>query len=255
MAKKGDYAVGYGKPPIDKRFQKGTSPNPNGRPVGSKNKETPDTFSKMLQEEASRFIEVREKGKATKMKTNRAIMRQVLIAAANGNLKAQKLALEIISKDENRRAAENAQRFDAADDFKKWWAEDSKRRKLRGEPEPNFRFHPDNFHLDYANGTVTYLGLTPDQKTYVDMINRMKEFFEAALLGLVEEETPSGEEIEWVWDELKYIVSVLSKLNKSMGMPWSTEFPKFPDMDEVNEVEKRVMKELGIKKTPKRAGS
>jgi hypothetical protein len=33
----GDYAVGYRRPPEDKRFRKGTSGNPRGRPKGSKN--------------------------------------------------------------------------------------------------------------------------------------------------------------------------------------------------------------------------
>src|SRR6185503_786038 len=122
---------------------------------GSKNKVTPYSFSKMLQEEGSRFIEVREKGKIRKMNTNRAIMRATLIAAANGDIKAQKLALDIMAKDENRRAADNADRLKAAHDYKQWWAGESKRRKLHGEPDPNFRFHPDKLHIDYANGTVT----------------------------------------------------------------------------------------------------
>jgi hypothetical protein len=31
-----DYAVGYGKPPVETRFQKGQSGNPQGRPRGTK---------------------------------------------------------------------------------------------------------------------------------------------------------------------------------------------------------------------------
>jgi hypothetical protein len=246
MGKKGTYDVGFGKPPVHSRFKKGKSGNNDGRPSGVKNKETDDSFSKMLREEGSRFIEVKENGKHKKMPTNRAIMRAVLLAAASGKIAAQKLALTLFSKDDNRRAAENADRFNAAADFKKWWAEESKRRRLRDEPEPDFMFHPDHFHLDFKNGTVTYVGLTADQKEYFEGRTNMRGFFESSVLSLIEGPPPSGEDLITVWEDLQHSVRTLAKLYKSLGLPWATDFPDLPNLDRMDELKKRIMKDLGL---------
>jgi hypothetical protein len=254
MAKKDKYEVGYGKPPVSTRFKKGESGNKSGRPAGSKNLVTDNSFSKMLQEEGSRFIDVRQKGKLKRMSTDRAIIRAVFIAAANGNSRAQKLAIDIMSKDENRRAAQTAERFAAAVDFKNWWAGESKRRKMTGEPEPDFMFHPDNFHLDYANGTVRYLGLTADETKYMEMMNRLKGMHQWAALKILQEGPPEERDfLEFTWDELKHCVEITAKFDASMGMPpWPTEPPDCPDLKELDELEKRIMKERGFKKPPKR---
>ena len=206
----------------------------------------------MLQEEGSRFIEVKEKGKLKKLSTNRAIMRATFIAATNGNSRAQKLVFDLMTKDENRRAADNAARFNAAHDFKQWWAGELKRRKLRGEPEPDFLFHPDKFHLDYASGTVTYTGRTADQQRYIELYEQLRQCHEFDLLELLEEGPPPPEDLPMVWEDLKHDVKIISKLHGDLGLPWAKEFPLLPDFNELSEVEERVRKELGLPPRPKK---
>jgi hypothetical protein len=244
----GGYEVGYGKPPKHSRFKKGTSANPEGRRPGSKNKPTTDGFSKMLREEGTRFIDVKEKGKLKKMNTDRAIMRSVFIAAASGNIKAQKLSLDILSKDATRRSTENRDRFDAAADYKKWWTEESMRRRLHGEPEPRLMFHPDDFHLNYEAGTVTYTGMTERQEEYVTSLLELKGFHEGALISLAEEEpVPKGENIALVWEDLKHIVSMLEKINAALDLPWRRDVETCPDLKKLKELKGEIMREMKLK--------
>ena len=57
----GDYEVGYKKPPVHTRFQKGQSGNPRGRPRGSKN------LSTLLIEALDKLVVVTENGKRRKI--------------------------------------------------------------------------------------------------------------------------------------------------------------------------------------------
>jgi hypothetical protein len=64
---RGDYEVGYKKPPKHTQFKKGECANPNGRPKGKKNMQT------MLQDTLLAKIEIRENGKPKKVTKLQAI--------------------------------------------------------------------------------------------------------------------------------------------------------------------------------------
>jgi|TARA_B100000315_G_C14463215_1_gene534727 hypothetical protein len=91
--------VGYGKPPKKTQFKKGQSGNPKGRPKGSKNqgsKSYDERLKDMVLEEAYRTISVQEDGGMASMSMLQAILRSLAVKAAKGDLRAQKLVMDMI---------------------------------------------------------------------------------------------------------------------------------------------------------------
>ncbi len=83
MAK--EYAVGYGKPPTVRQFQKGHSGNPQGRPKGSPN------FKTDLQEELLEPLNVTEGGHTRVIPKQRAIVKRTVEQALKGQMRATEL--------------------------------------------------------------------------------------------------------------------------------------------------------------------
>jgi hypothetical protein len=86
------YETGFGKPPRATRFKKGASPNPRGRPKGSKNLAT------ILRDEGNQHVEVAEKGRQLKLTKNEVFIRQMFNKASIGDLKAAALIVETMRK-------------------------------------------------------------------------------------------------------------------------------------------------------------
>ena len=78
----GDYAVGYCRPPSSRRFKKGHSGNPRGRPKGAKNLAT--YFDAILKQKVS----VREGGHVKTMSKAEAMVHSVVLKAMKGDSKA-----------------------------------------------------------------------------------------------------------------------------------------------------------------------
>jgi Family of unknown function (DUF5681) len=91
-----DYVVGYGKPPLHTRFQKGQSGNPTGRPRGKKN------VSTLLSAALDAAIIVVENGRRKKISKREAIITQLVNKSASADLKATQIVLAMLQDFEAR---------------------------------------------------------------------------------------------------------------------------------------------------------
>ena len=85
-----DYEVGYGKPPLHTRFQKGKSGNPKGRPRGRKN------ISTLLSNALDASIVVVANGRRKKITKREAIVTQLVNKSAAADLKATQIVLAML---------------------------------------------------------------------------------------------------------------------------------------------------------------
>src|SRR5690348_13772489 len=109
--KKGDYEVGYGRPPRHTRFKKGRSGNPRGRSPGSRN------LSTLLCEALNEPVVVAENGGRRKISKRQAIVKQLVNQSAKGDWPAAKLLIQIVQDLEPPTEPEPSQdSFGAADE-------------------------------------------------------------------------------------------------------------------------------------------
>jgi len=83
--------VGYRKPPVNTRFRKGESGNPNGRPRGSRN------FSNIFAKSFRERVVISEHGKRKTITKLEAATKQLANKAASGDLAALRQAITIIA--------------------------------------------------------------------------------------------------------------------------------------------------------------
>lgn len=89
---KGDYPVGYARPPKQKQFKPGVSGNPNGRPKGTKN------IATELQEILAEQVETRSGEKRTKSTLRKTIWRKHAYMAANGDVRSFNALVAVLSR-------------------------------------------------------------------------------------------------------------------------------------------------------------
>lgn len=98
MARKptGTYTVGYGKPPVQTRFQPGQSGNPQGRRKGAKNLKT--HLAAALDER----VTVKEGGKQRKITKLEATIKQLVNKSAGADLRAMRMLFGLMGGLESR---------------------------------------------------------------------------------------------------------------------------------------------------------
>jgi uncharacterized protein DUF5681 len=99
----GGYEVGYGKPPKNTRFQKGSSGNPKGRPKGTPNVAT--VLARTLREK----VVVNENGQRKKITKMQAVVKQLVNQAVSGNSAAQRQLIPLLASAEQRSSEAQAE--------------------------------------------------------------------------------------------------------------------------------------------------
>jgi hypothetical protein len=108
---RGDYQVGYGKPPRHTQFAKGQSGNPRGRPSGSKNLAT------LVSEALNEMVIVTEDGGRRKITKREAMIKQLVNRSAKADWRAIKILLDILREIESKTPSETVENsFSAADE-------------------------------------------------------------------------------------------------------------------------------------------
>ncbi|MEC5293047.1 DUF5681 domain-containing protein [Aurantimonas sp. C2-6-R+9] len=183
------YDVGYGKPPVEKRFGPGQSGNPRGRPRGAKNKMpalNEERLKSIILEEAYRAIRINDGDRQIKVPMAQAIIRAVAVNAVKGQQRAQRLFTELLATTERENRALHNEWLDVAMTYKIEWDRELERRRRLGiidlpEPLP----HPDHIIIDLHAGTVRITGpSTKEEKALWDLIKGRRHEFEDELREL-----------------------------------------------------------------------
>ena len=94
---KRDYQIGYGKPPVGRRFQKGQS----GNPRGPRRKDLSSLLVAALNEPVYATID----GKRRKITKREAIITQMVNESARANLRATKMLFDMMKEVEQKAGA------------------------------------------------------------------------------------------------------------------------------------------------------
>jgi hypothetical protein len=152
----------------------------------------------------------------------KAIMRALAVNAARGQLRSQQVFTKLLSETERARRALTEQLAEAAMEYKFKWERELERRKKLGvtgtEPIP----HPDDIHVDYKAGQVTFKGpMTKEDKAEWDRLYEQVEESdrEIELLNAELKRTRSKSHRSVIEDDIAHERDIRRTIVKYVGEP------------------------------------
>jgi hypothetical protein len=155
----------YRKPPVEFQFKPNQSGNRAGRPpqkkglVGSAlGGGIADRLSVMALEEATRQVTIREGDKVSQLPAMQALLRTMFRAAANGDTKAGKQLVDLITRTEGARVATATETLQYSVQYQERNLALLAKYEREGAEPPEIYPHPDDFVFDWKVGEFQILG-------------------------------------------------------------------------------------------------
>lgn len=206
-----DYEVGYGKPPRDKRFRKGSSGNLNGRPKGAFNRRYTGQEEQLFdafRKHATREITVRDGSAEVSMTMIEAVVRTLLVKAVQGSARHTEILLKFMALIEKHDRELHEQLQQSFIEYKFRGEQELARRKRLGITHlPDLVPHPDDIEIDFEDGSITVNGpMTEKENADLDaaleLLDQWYANRQADLDGL-EAESSGDPKLKAVVDELR----------------------------------------------------
>lgn len=217
------YDVGYGRPPTTHRFKKGQSGNAKGRTKGSQNKpikSNGDKLYKIIMEEAFRDIKIQEGGKELTVPIIKAVMRSLSVSALKGQVKAQRLLLQMVDKVEAHNYKIHQDLLNSLKTYKYSWEEEIELCKNSGREPPEVIPHPDHIIIDPRTGNISIKGpMTREEKENWDALIRIKELCAIEIMGRkqLREEAQNAGDRRARTREIQKLETLISRIDQAIN--------------------------------------